>query len=122
MSVMLVNLRGVPEDEAQDMRNILRDHDIEFFETPPGNWGISMPALWVHDEAAQQRALPLLDQYQQERYRSARAEFEQRRRQRQQAPFSWTRFTHRLIQGLIFVALAFVVLYLSVKPFLDLGK
>jgi len=50
MSKILFRLNGVSEDEIEDVRELLTEHDIDFYETPPGNWGISMPAIWVKED------------------------------------------------------------------------
>ena len=42
MPLQLFNLRGVPEDEAEDIRQLLDEHEIEFYETSAGNWGVSL--------------------------------------------------------------------------------
>ena len=47
MSKLLFKMRHVPEDEAQEVRELLASNKIEFFETFAGNWGVSMPALWL---------------------------------------------------------------------------
>ena len=33
MAVLFFNLRGVPQDEADDVRELLQQHDIGFYET-----------------------------------------------------------------------------------------
>ncbi len=120
MSSLLVNLRGVPEDEAEEIRQLLAEHAIDFFETPPGNWGISMPAIWVTSEADRQKAEPLLAEYQQQRYRAARAAWEQARKAQRPSLFqpAWWR---ALPLKLLYLALIAGILYLSVKPFLIPG-
>jgi len=55
MAVQLFKLKGVPEDEAEDIRNLLTNHYIDHYETPAGNWGISMPAIWLNKESLQRR-------------------------------------------------------------------
>ena len=45
-------MRHVPEDEAQEVRELLASNKIEFFETFAGNWGVSMPALWLKKKGA----------------------------------------------------------------------
>ena len=67
MSKILFRLNGVSEDEIEDVRELLTEHDIDFYETPPGNWGISMPAIWVKEEEQFDKAKALLDAYQSER-------------------------------------------------------
>ena len=45
MSKLLFRLRNVPDDEADEVRELLTQHSIEFYETGAGNWGISMPRV-----------------------------------------------------------------------------
>lgn len=67
MATLLFRLRNVPEDEANDVRDLLAEHDIAFYETTAGNWGISLPAIWLHHDEDYPRARQLLDEYQHER-------------------------------------------------------
>ena len=75
MSKLLFNLRGVPDDEAEEVRALLSENNITYYETSPGNWGISLPALWLEDDNQLAEANGLLDRYQHERMLSARAEY-----------------------------------------------
>lgn len=36
---ILFRLSGVPDDEADDVRMLLTDNAIDFYETSAGNWG-----------------------------------------------------------------------------------
>ena len=80
MSRLLLNLRNVPDDEADDVRALLDEKQIEFYETNPGPWGISAGGIWVakdEDFAAAKRAL---DDYEQQRSVRVRAEYAAARR------------------------------------------
>ena len=81
MSRLLFKLRNVPEDEAEEVRELLSEHQIDFYETSAGNWGISMPALWVRKESQFQQARTLLDTYQAERSARVRAEYDRLKRE-----------------------------------------
>lgn len=74
MSKLLFKLRGVPEDEADDIRELLTENNVDFYETSPGNWGFSMPGIWLNDEDAFENARALIDEYQKKRVVSAREE------------------------------------------------
>lgn len=76
MAIQLMRLRGVPDDELTEVHELLDKHEIEYYETTAGNWGISMPALWLRDDDEYPRARALLDEYQRERYLRVRAEYE----------------------------------------------
>lgn len=75
MSKLLFKLRNVPDDEAEEVRALLSEHQIDFYETSAGNWGISLPALWVRDETQYSQARELLDVYQAERSARVREEY-----------------------------------------------
>jgi len=45
MSKILFRLNGVSDDEAEEVRELLASNNIDFYETSPGNWGVSMPAI-----------------------------------------------------------------------------
>ena len=64
MSKLLFRMRDVPIEEADEVRALLDSQSIDYFETFAGNWGISMPALWVKDPAQFTQARTLIDEYQ----------------------------------------------------------
>ena len=76
---LFFRLRNGPDDEAAEVRQLLDDHSIPWFETSAGRWGISFPAIWLSDERDQVRARELLDTYQQARMLALRAQQAERR-------------------------------------------
>ncbi|MEN1940707.1 DUF6164 family protein [Luteimonas sp. MJ246] len=74
MAKLLLNMRMVPDDEADDVRGFLDAHDIAFHETLPSRWGISYGGIWVSEDADYPRARKLMDEYQAARQARARAE------------------------------------------------
>lgn len=120
MSVRLVKLRGVLEEEAEEIRQLLAAHGIAFYETPAGNWGISMPAIWLEDADDLERAKALLDDYQRERQARSRAEYEQARQAGTNRGLLDV-LRENPLRFLAYLALIALVLYLSTAPFLDLG-
>ena len=74
MPQLLINLRHVPDDEADEIRELLDSHDIAWYETQPGRWGISFAGIWLRDDADVAKARQFLDEYQQERRAKALAE------------------------------------------------
>lgn len=80
MAKLLLNLRHVPDDEAREVRALLEEHAIEYYETPPSRWGISMGGIWLRHDDQQPRARALLDEYQAGRAARARAEYAERKR------------------------------------------
>jgi len=81
MSKLLLNLRMVPDDEADDVRAMLRANVIEFHETEPSRWGISHGGIWITHDRDATRARQLMDDYQQQRRARARAEYAEAMRQ-----------------------------------------
>ena len=76
MSVLLFKLNGVPEDEAEAIRECLSSQDIEFYETSAGNWGVSLAAIWLNDESRLEEARALIAHYQRQRALRAREDYE----------------------------------------------
>jgi hypothetical protein len=116
MSKLLFRLRHVPEDEADEVRELLAAHDIAVYETSAGNWGISMPALWIEDEARFEEARALLEAYQRERAHRIREEFEALRKQGQ-AGSMFSAFKDNPLRFLSYSVLIGVVIYLSISTF-----
>ena len=60
MAKLLFKLRGVPDDEADDVRQLLEENGMRVYETSAGTWGTGVPAIWLQEgvvnEAAAQRA------------------------------------------------------------------
>lgn len=77
MAVLIFKLRFVPDDEAHEVRELLSDNDIDYYETSAGAFGISMPGLWLKNEEQLAKARQLIDEYQQLRQQTAREEYEQ---------------------------------------------
>lgn len=72
----LMNLRYVPDDEADEIRALFADHEVPFYETPPSRWGISMGGFWIHDDEEAKRAKTVLEQYQSQRLQQQRSRYE----------------------------------------------
>jgi len=75
MSKLLLNLRNVPGDEADDVRAMLDAKRIAFYETPPSFWGISAGGIWVTEDADFADAKRAFDDYEQQRSARVRAEY-----------------------------------------------
>lgn len=81
MARLLLNLRGVPDDEADEIRALLEAREIAFFETPPSRWGVSAGGIWIRDRDDVARAELLIAEYQMQRVAKARAEYRAARQQ-----------------------------------------
>ena len=75
MSRLLLNLRNVPDDEADDVRALLDAKRIAFYETTPSPWGISAGGIWVTEDADFVEAKRAFDDYEQQRSVRVRAEY-----------------------------------------------
>lgn len=76
MAVLVFKLRYVPDDEAHEIRELLSDNDIDFYETTAGVFSMSMPGLWLKNKEQLKKARQLIDEYQQLRQERAREDYE----------------------------------------------
>lgn len=116
MSLLLFSLRGVPDDEADEIRELLTEQDIDFYETPAGNWGVSMPALWLRNDAELAPAQALLTTYQQQRVITQRELYAQTK------PKTFLQaFIARPMLYLIYFLAMGLVIYASIRVLFELG-
>jgi hypothetical protein len=116
MSTLLLNLRQTPDDEAEEVRQLLSAKAIEFFETPPSRFGISSGAIWLADESRADEALMLLAQYQAQRREAARSAYTQAQAEGR-APDFWQQLRRepmRVLSALIVIA---VLIALCAVPY-----
>ncbi len=116
MARLLFRMRNVPEDEAAEVRALLTRHDIDFYETEPGNWGISMPAIWLRDADQLERAKQLLITYQQERSAMARQQHDLLK-QSGQHPSMMDRFFENPARFVFYIVLILIIIYISISIF-----
>ncbi|HIG64253.1 MAG: hypothetical protein HOE45_12065 [Gammaproteobacteria bacterium] len=120
MALLLFSLRQVPDDEAADIRELLEENYIDFYETNAGNWGISMPAIWLRNEQQHDEARHLIDEYQKERQIVIREEYA-RMQESGEAPTFLKNIWHYPAQTILFIAAIILVLYLSIKLVFEFG-
>jgi len=121
MPVRLFSLRHVPDDEAQELRELLEKHQIDYYESAPGNWGISAGAFWLKTDEHLEEARSIIDAYQQTRAREAREEYEELKRAGKQKTVLHN-VRERPLQLLLYIAAILFILYVSLKPFLHFGR
>jgi hypothetical protein len=120
MTILLFNLRGVPEDEADEVRELLTEQDIDFYETSAGNWGMSMPALWLKDDTDLEKARQVLNVYQQQRFLTSRENYLQHKKSNQQKTLLKAFIEKPLLYWAYIFAMLLVV-YVSIKLLFELG-
>lgn len=115
----LMNLRHVPDDEADDIRALFDEHEVPFYETPPSRWGISMGGFWVHDDDEAQRARDLLQAYQNNRFQRQREAYEADMAAGRVGGF-WNRLRRKPVTVLAACLAMIVILAFSLAPFVTL--
>lgn len=121
MSVILFKLKNVPDDEAEEVRELLARNSINYYETSAGKWGISMPAIWLKDEAQFTDARYLIEEYQSKRVHRAKQEYSKLKTEGKVETIV-DKIKQKPIQFIFYVAIILFVVYVSIKPFLDIGK
>ena len=114
MAVLIFNLRSVPDDEAQDIRELLLDNNIEYHETSAGLLGISVPGLWVVNEEQVDKARKLIDEYQQLRQKRVQEEYRLKKRT------STDMFKENPVRYLASIVAIILICYLMVFLFIKL--
>lgn len=117
MAKQLMKLRNVPEDEIAEIYELLESHDVEFYETSAGNWGISMPALWLVHADQYPRVRAILDEYSQQRLQRVRAEYEMLKQEGKTRSFI-DMFRENPFRVSLYLAIIAALTYFSIAPFL----
>lgn len=120
MAELLFRLRGVPDDEVDDIRALLDRHEIDYYETTAGSWGISLAGIWLHDHSKVAEAKSLLDTYQKQRAIDAREAYEQCRQRGEHKRF-WQGIVAHPFRFLWMLLLICFILYVSLSPFIHFG-
>jgi hypothetical protein len=120
MALLLFSLRNVPDDEAEDIRDLLSENSISFYETHAGNWGISMPAIWLSDESQLKPAREVINSYQEERKQCLQKEYAKLKQSGQVDTFLKNVY-YRPIPTLSIIAVIIGILYISIKLVFDFG-
>lgn len=118
MSVLIFRLNGASEEEAAELRELLEQNNVAFYETSAGRWGISVAGIWLRDESQKQRARELIDQYQGDR----KKQFEHW--WAEQPGFLmglWRSFLSRPIPFVLTALLLAAIIFISLSPFLSLA-
>ena len=117
MAKLLLNLRNVPDDEADEVRDLFATHAIDVYETKPSMWGVSAGGIWLANAGQLDQAQRLLADYQQQRAASARAEREAAVREGR-APSTWSNLRDNPRQAFVAVVGILLMLAIVTLPFL----
>ena len=120
MSTLLFSLRGVPDDEADEIRELLTENNIDYYETSAGNWGISMPALWVKNNEEVFEAQKLLNQYHQQRAITQREIYDQLKKEGGNKQLLDV-LTENPLRFIIYIGAIAFILYVSIKMIFEFG-
>ncbi|MET1255737.1 DUF6164 family protein [Aliikangiella maris] len=116
MAKLLFRLNQVPDDEADEIRQLLDEGKFDYYETSPGLLGLSFAAIWLKDEQQYDQANQLIEDYQLKRSAKAREHFASLKQADQHITL-WRAFKQspiRLAAAVIFVC---IILYLTLTPF-----
>lgn len=119
MAIQLVKLRHMPADELEEIHSLLAAHDIDVYETSAGNWGISMPALWLRHDEQLPAAKALLDQYAEERYHRMRSEYQALKNAGKARTFLDIA-RENPVRYIAYVVIIAALVYISLVPFIAL--
>jgi hypothetical protein len=117
MPVKIFSLKNVPDDEQEEIRDLLIENKIDYYETPGGNWGISMPAIWINDDSQFEQVKLLIDQYQKKRSVRIREEYEKLKKEGKHQTFI-EKVISDPIRSVIYILIALGLMYISIKPFM----
>lgn len=115
MAALLFRLRNVPENEAVAVRQMLDEHRVDYYETDAGNWGISMPAIWINDDSRLVEYKALINDWQQSYATTARSEYLQRKADGLE-PSLFERIKSRPVPSLLAIAFSIFIIYVMLGP------
>lgn len=120
MSTLLFRLTNVPEDEADEIRELLRSNGIDYYETSAGNWGISMPALWLIKDEDLFKAQQLLEEYQHQRSITQREKYLQLKKMGANISLL-SSIKERPWRFIVYLGAILFILYVSIKMVFEFG-
>jgi hypothetical protein len=116
MAILLFKLNHVPDDEAADVRELLAQNDIYFYETYAGRWRLGVDAIWLVDDTHAERARELIRTYQTERTANQQKIYAHLVEQGQ-APSLWQNFCASPLRFVALMVAVVFILGLTVVPF-----
>lgn len=121
MPKLLLNLRNVTEEEAEEVAELMAENGIEHYRTPVGPFGITAGGIWLREKEDFPRARALMDDYQAERSRRVRAELAQARREGREETFL-KQLRRYPLRTAIYLGFAIFILMVFFAPVLQLAR
>ncbi|WP_323815726.1 DUF6164 family protein [Cellvibrio sp. NN19] len=121
MARLLFKLAQVPADEAADIRALLDEHQIRYYETDAGFFRVGLDAIWLSDGNQEEQARELIRNYQAERVVRQQQNYAELV-EAGQVPSVWQHFCAQPIR---FIASAIAIVFvagLTLLPFVMLLK
>ena len=122
MAKLLLNLRLATDDEAAEIRELLDRHQVDWYETQPGFWGISAGGIWLRDLERVVEVKTLLDAYQKARVIRVRAELDAARDEGRAPTFSSEFRADPLRMSLKLIAVILLIVLTVAVPFMLLSR
>lgn len=119
MAKLLFRLNQVEDDEADDVRALLDEAEIDYYETDAGRWRISIAAIWLRNDDDYERARSLLDEYQQQRSERLNEDYQQRLRNGE-VPTLWQRFQERPADIIAVLLAISAIIGIMIWPFVSM--
>ncbi len=119
MAKIIFRLKDVPDDEAEEIRALLDQHGVPFYETSEGNWGVSMPAIWVRELEHAEAAKSLIEQYQADRTKKMQEIYLQEKLDGRSFTIR-SKFKQHPVKVGVYLGLVILIVYLSLGPFVSM--
>lgn len=119
MAKLLYKLSGVPDDEVEEIRQMLEKNEFDYYETSSGLLGLSFAGIWLKQDEQFDDAKKALDDYHQQRYRSAQEKRELEKRNGENLTL-WESFKLSPIRTTLAALFVIAVMYLAISPFYPL--
>lgn len=117
MAVLFFRLNNVPDQEADAVRALLEENEIEFYETSSGMFGISTAAIWLRDKEQLPRARQLLEEFQASHRENARRAYRESV-ERGEAETFGMRLRREPLKALLALMAIAAILYISIVPWM----
>lgn len=115
MAKILCRTANMPEDERMDLYELFQQHEIDFYETQAGFWGVGVAALWIRNKADYDSATQLFDDYQQQRSQN-----EEKSPSTSIVGGLYRGFLQKPLLFLLTTMIVFGVLFISLYPFMNI--